>query len=111
MSFVRGARLGEQAEDSRGRITTMKTWQDFSGNGLTATTRWNYGAYRGWLSYKEFPIGTTGVPPEGQTTNGPSYSYTSAGRLKTRTWVRGGGLTTYYTNNAAGDLYTLSHSD
>jgi hypothetical protein len=37
------------------------------------------------------------------------YTYSSAGRLKSRAWARG--VTTWYTNNAAGDLVTVNYSD
>ncbi|HNU53132.1 MAG TPA: hypothetical protein PKJ98_19750, partial [Verrucomicrobiota bacterium] len=101
----------EYTYDAQGRMKTMKTWQDFGGNSLTATTRWNYDPYRGVLSYKEYPNATTGVPPDYQTTNGPSYTYTGGGRLKTRKWVRSSGLTTTYSTNTAGDVYTVTYSD
>src|SRR5439155_2753562 len=41
--------------------------------------------------------------------NGPSYTYTSAGRLKTRTWARG--ATTTYGYDPAGALNSIVYSD
>ena len=64
-----------------------------------AITTWNYDPYRGFLSSKTYD---GGVP-------GPSYTYTAAGRLLTRTWARG--VTTAYSYNAAGDLTHVSYSD
>src|SRR4029077_17921858 len=84
--------------DVQGRVNTMKTWQNFSGNSGTATTTWNYDSYRGFLSNKRYADNT-----------GPNYTYTAAGRLATRVWARG--ITTTYSYNAAGDLSASSYSD
>jgi YD repeat-containing protein len=70
-------------------MQTMKTWQNFAGGAGAATTTWHYDGYRGWLTHK--------VHADGK---GPVYTYTAAGRLKSRAWARG--VTTYYTNNNAG---------
>ncbi len=67
-------------------MKTMKTWQDYTGNAGTAITTWNYNAYRGWLSAKDYPNASTGAAG----TLGPDYTYTAAGRLKTRDWARTG---------------------
>ena len=83
--------------DYAGRLKTLTTWQHYPDTGA-ATTTWNYDAQRGWLSGKTY-----------QSTNGPSYTYTPAGRLATRTWARS--LVTTYTTNSAGDLASLSYSD
>jgi len=88
----------EYTYDAQGRMQTMKTWQDFTDNSGTATTTWNYNAYRGWLDNKRYADSL-----------GPDYTYTSAGRLKSRAWARG--VATWYTNNAAGDLITVNYSD
>ena len=40
---------------------------------------------------------------------GPTYTYTPAGRLRTRTWARG--TNTTYTTNAAGDVATVVYGD
>ncbi|MCW5551781.1 MAG: RHS repeat-associated core domain-containing protein [Verrucomicrobiae bacterium] len=88
----------EYTYDPQGRMKTMKTWQDFADNEGSATTTWNYNAYRGWLDNK--------VHADGK---GPLYTYTGAGRLKSRAWARG--VTTWYTNNAAGDLWVVNYSD
>jgi RHS repeat-associated protein len=43
--------------------------------------------------------------------SGPSYSYTPAGRLATRTWARTPAVTTAYSYNAAGDPAGTDYSD
>jgi YD repeat-containing protein len=88
----------EYTYDAQGRMQTMKTWQDFAENEGTATTTWNYNSYRGWLDNKRYTDGL-----------GPDYTYTSAGRLKSRAWARG--MTTWYTNDATGDLLAVNYSD
>ena len=86
--------------DAQGRMTTMTNWA----NSATATgarvTTWAYDPYRGWLYGKSYP---------GSPTNGPAYTYTSAGRLNTRTWARG--IVTSYAYNAAGEVKTTTYSD
>src|SRR6266542_2440601 len=77
----------------------MKTWQNYSGNSGTATTTWNYDAYRGFLANKTYDGGAAG----------PIYSNTPAGRLAKRTWARG--ITTTYSYGGAGDLTGISYSD
>jgi hypothetical protein len=52
----------EYTYDAQGRMRTMKTWQSFAGNAGTATTRWNYDGYRGWLASKDYPDPSTGQP-------------------------------------------------
>jgi len=89
----------EYTYDAQGRMATMKTWQNYSGNSGTATTTWNYDGYRGFLTNKIY---------QGNV-KGPAYTYTAAGRLKTRVWARG--ITTSYAYNGAGDLYSTSYSD
>ena len=89
----------EYTYDYSGRMKTMKTWQDYTGNSGTATTTWNYDPYRGWLTSKTYQGGVSG----------PTYTYTPAGRLASRIWARG--ITTWYANNAAGDLWTIVYSD
>jgi RHS repeat-associated protein len=84
--------------DAQGRMTTMQTWQNYAANSGTATTTWNYDSYRGWLASKIYADG-----------HGPAYTYTAAGRLKTRTWARP--VTTTYGYNSAGDLTSVSYSD
>ncbi len=85
--------------DAQGRLKTMKTWQDFAGNSGTAATIWNYDLDRGWLTNKTYDGGAAG----------PTYTYTAAGRLATRTWARG--LATTYSHNNAGDLSAVFYSD
>jgi RHS repeat-associated protein len=93
----------EYTYDYAGRVKTMKTWQDLTGNSGTATTTWSYDEYRGWLNSKAHDDG-----------KGPIYSYTDAGRLQTRTWARevsGDPLTTTYGYNTAGQLWTVEYND
>lgn len=84
--------------DYAGRMKTMQTWTNFAGNSGSAITTWNYDQYRGFLASKEYA-----------DNNGPSYTYTAAGRLKTRTWARG--VTTTYTFDQAGSLSAVAYSD
>jgi hypothetical protein len=75
-----------------------------------ATTEWEYEAARGYLLNKEYDDGKKMV-----------YTYTTAGRLKTRSWARGVTTTYYYdfegedagqgTNADAGDLARIDYSD
>lgn len=83
--------------DYAGRMKTMTNWSSFP-TGARVTT-WNYGSQRGWLTSKTYDGGTAG----------PSYAYTPAGRLYTRTWARG--VTTTYAYDNAGGLYTVTYSD
>ena len=62
--------------DYAGRILTMTNWTGFPSTSARVTT-WNYNAYRGWLDSKTYDGGAAR----------PSYGYTSAERLRTRTWV------------------------
>jgi RHS repeat-associated protein len=84
--------------DAQGRQKTMKTWQNYAGNQGVATTTWNYDLCRGWMTNKTYADG-----------HGPNYTYTAAGRLNTRVWVRG--ITTSYGYNNAGDLSSVGYSD
>jgi len=102
----------EYTYDPQGRMKTMKTWQNFAGNSGTATTTWNYDAHRGFLASKRY-----------DNSQGPDYTYTKAGRLKTRVWARTGTggqrvATTYkygiddgVSNNDHGDLVEVAHSN
>jgi YD repeat-containing protein len=84
--------------DEQGRLTSMTNWSDFAGNTGARVTTWAYDTYRGFLTGKTYAGNA-----------GPGYSYTAGGRLATRTWARG--ITTTYTPNNAGDLYTIAYSD
>jgi YD repeat-containing protein len=75
---------------AQGRTKTLTTWTNFPSSGSAVTT-WNYDANRGWLNSKKYA-----------DNNGPSYTYTAAGKLKTRTWARGVVTTNSY--NSAGQL-------
>jgi RHS repeat-associated protein len=88
----------EATYDYAGRIKTLKTWQDYATSSGAATTAWNYHAQRGFLASKQHADG-----------QGPSYTYTSGGRLQTRTWVRG--VVTTYSYNSAGEVSAVNYSD
>ena len=85
--------------DAQGRMKTMTTWQNYSGNSGAATTTWSYDQYRGFLTGKTYDGGAAG----------PAYTYTAAGRPATRLWARG--ITTTYSYNNAGDLSAIGYSD
>ena len=77
----------------------MTNWSNYGGGrGGSRVTTWNYDTQRGWLTSKDYADGY-----------GPSYTYTAAGRLATRAWVRG--VTTTYGYNSAGDVSTINYSD
>src|SRR5206468_6870381 len=85
--------------DVQGRMTKMTNWTGFAASTGTRVTTWNYDAYRGFLTNKVYDGGSAG----------PTYGYTSAGRLQTRAWARGITTTNPYNNN--GDLSSVSYSD
>ena len=85
--------------DYAGRMKTMVTWKNFSANSGMATTTWNYDAYRGLLIAKTYDGGAAG----------PAYTYTPAGRLKTRTWARN--IITTYSYDNGGSLAAVVYSD
>src|SRR2546426_2759838 len=85
--------------DAQGRMTRMTNWTSFASSGGTRVTTWNYDGYRGILTNKVYDGGSAG----------PSYGYTPAGRLQTRSWARGITSTNSYNNN--GDLSSASYSD
>jgi YD repeat-containing protein len=103
------ARWGDQTYsvsydyDDQGRMKEMHTWRNnapsdeppVSGGDVT---KWFYDYAHGWLERKEYADG-----------KGTDYTYSPAGRLKTRTWDRG--IVTTYGYNAAGDLTTTDYSD
>jgi RHS repeat-associated protein len=84
--------------DYAGRVLTMTNWGAFPSAGARVTT-WNYNPYRGWLDSKTYDGGAAG----------PAYTYTDAGRLRTRQWARN--ITTTYTYDNAGGLSGVSYSD
>jgi RHS repeat-associated protein len=84
--------------DYAGRMQTMTNWTDFASQAGARVTTWAYNGQRGWLTNKAYADG-----------QGPTYSYTPAGRLNSRTWARG--TNTAYTYNAAGDLATVIYND
>ena len=84
--------------DSQGRMQTMTTWTNFASSSGAAVTTWNYDSSRSFLTNKAYADG-----------KGSLYTYTSAGRLKTRVWARG--ITTTYAYDNAGMVNTISYSD
>jgi YD repeat-containing protein len=59
--------------DSQGRMRSMTNWSSFSGQTGARVTTWQYDTNRGFLTRKLYA-----------DTNGPSYTYTPAGRMRTR---------------------------
>ncbi len=90
----------EYTYDVQTRIKTMTTWQNFAGDSGRAVTTWNYDSSRGWLLNKRYHDNT-----------GPSYNYTSAGRLASRVWARTPTITTSYGYNTAGECTSISYSN
>lgn len=88
----------ERGYDYSGRMKTLKTWQNFATDSGAAVTTWNYSTNRGWLTSKQYA-----------DSQGPSYTYSAAGRLASRTWARGVVTTNIY--DYAGQLATVDYSD
>ncbi|MFC4991952.1 RHS repeat domain-containing protein [Rubritalea tangerina] len=70
--------------DTQNRLVELRTYQDLAhGSEPTvattgyASTKWNYNTQRGWLDNKRY-----------DDNKGTDYTYTDAGRLKTREWTR-----------------------
>jgi YD repeat-containing protein len=84
------------AYDGEGRMTSMITYRDESGPG--DTTAWTYDPATGVLLSKTYADG-----------KGPSYMYTSDGKLAIRTWARG--VTSTYAYDGWGNLTNIVHSD
>ncbi len=83
--------------DYAGRLRTMATWQDYSGEQGRAETIWERDN-QGQMVHKKYADGL-----------GPRYTYTPAGRLASRIWARG--IVTEYDYDAAGRLEKTSYSD
>jgi len=84
--------------DHAGRLETLTT----EGT-AEAVTRWEYDAQRGWLRARRHD---SPAPGEG---DGPSYRYSPAGRLLSRTDARG--VTTSYARDCAGRVARLDYDD
>jgi RHS repeat-associated protein len=84
--------------DYAGRMKTMTTWTNFAIGGGAAVTTWNYDALRGFMTNKAYADG-----------KGPCYTFTAAGRLKSRLWACGVSSTNFYDN--AGGLVAVIYSD
>ncbi len=87
--------------DYADRKSTMTTYGT-----VPATTTWLYDGQRGWLTEKNYH-GEIDNPAT--TPADADYTYTNAGRLRTRTWERG--TTTTYFYDFAGRLETTDYSD
>jgi RHS repeat-associated protein len=87
----------EYSYTGEGRLSTIKTWQNYSGLSGTATTTLGYSTNSGLLISKTYNDSTA-----------TEYAYTSAGRLQTRTWDRGTSATYSY---SLGDLSGINYSD
>jgi RHS repeat-associated protein len=85
--------------DGQGRMTKMTNWATAATGAGARVTTWNYDQYRGFLASKTY----------GGNTPGPSYSYTSAGRLQTRLWARG--TNTTYSYDTIGQLSSITYND
>ncbi|NWK55087.1 RHS repeat-associated core domain-containing protein [Verrucomicrobiaceae bacterium N1E253] len=106
--------------DLQGRMVELRTYQNLpDGTEPTvatadyASTEWVYDPLRGWLSEKNYDGESSpgdGAAQQGgaQANSTADYTYTAAGRLKTRTWERG--VTTTYTYDA-GMLAKTDYSD
>ncbi|MEI6675826.1 MAG: RHS repeat-associated core domain-containing protein [Verrucomicrobiota bacterium] len=88
--------------DYAGRMLTLGTNPTIANgaplNNTGALTTWNYFVTTGRLQSKL-----------DNSSNGPAYTYTSAGRLKKRTWARN--IATDYYYNQAGQLRAVDYSD
>jgi RHS repeat-associated protein len=82
----------------------QKTLTTYGTASNPATTTWIYSPTRGFLLEKNYA---------GEINNGPGntadYTYTAAGRLRTRTWERGVGTTYYY--DSGGRQLAIDYSD
>lgn len=93
--------------DGQGRLFSLRTKPTLDTNGVPTNaggslTTWLYSSTRGWLVEKNYD----GESDDGTTD--PDYTYTAAGRLKTRTWERGV-VTTYGYDQ--GMLETVTYSN
>jgi len=82
----------------------MTTWQDSSSGGGEAVTEWEYHPSRGFLEKKVYS-----APGTGGGTTEVSYTYTAAGRLKTRTSARD--IVTTYNYTDAGELAGIVYTN
>ena len=102
----------EYVYDAYGRISKMRTWRTSAAwNGTTwpsgvsgqeDVTTWNYQEATGLLTSK--------TDDAGQST---AYTYTTGGKLLTRTWARSGGtiVTTYGYDPNTAELLSVNYSD
>jgi RHS repeat-associated protein len=90
------------AYDDMGRMTRMTNWVNAASPEVTV---WNYNGTSGRLESLYHPDKTTGAPVTSGTPD-EAYTYTDAGRLKTKTTKRG--IVTTYGYNKAGALTKVS---
>jgi RHS repeat-associated protein len=98
--------------DYAGRLKTMTNWSSFNLGAGSRVTTWNFDTNRGWLNNKRY-----------DNNQGPDYTYTAGGRLRTRTWARIGTsstrISTTYTygfnggsaNSVHGDLIAVAYAN
>jgi len=100
LSLIHGARVYPAAYgyDSQGRLTKMTNWTDYAASSGERVTSWAYDGYQGYLTNKLYA-----------DSKGVMYRNSIGGRLEERIWERG--VTTYYTNNAFGELEGIGYSD
>jgi len=83
--------------DTYGQMTQLKTYRQSMST--PDTTTWIYDSATGLLTFKVYPDNKQ-----------VSYTYTSDGKLLTRTWSRGLS-TTYSYNSLTGELLSINYSD
>ncbi|WP_300675175.1 hypothetical protein [Desulfoluna sp.] len=96
------------AYDAEGRMKTMTTYrteqrwngENFPDSATGDVTTWHYDDTTGLLTAKEDALGKS-----------TTYTYTTGGKLHTRTWARSDLTTTYIYDDATGELKTIDYSD
>src|SRR5204863_6032407 len=76
----------------------MVTWTNFATRAGAAITSWRFDGLRGFMTNKVYADG-----------NGPLYTYTPAGHLRTRKWARD--ITATYETNSAAEIVRITYSD
>ncbi|EDY16084.1 YD repeat protein [Chthoniobacter flavus Ellin428] len=84
----------EYTYDLQGRVKTLTT----HGAAGASVTTWNYDPVSGFLTSKQYA-----------DERGPSFGYTLAGRISSRTWARG--VATSLAYNGAGEVTGVGYSD
>ncbi len=94
--------------DYAGRLRTLATWKDRSAESESVLTAWEYYA-NGLPKQKWYDADVTNDGGIGGM-EGPVYTYTSAGRLATKTNARGT-VTTYSYHSGSWDLSGIAYED